>query len=273
MGGFDILLQTPAVKLTLSEQPPAAEQQDASGGDWPPDAISFIEAGALALAPARLASDGAWLVKPGMLFAAPRCSVLTCRSAEASAARRCLTLVFTASAVDALREVGLPDLTLAAIRATPRQRFLRRRLRNLALGTSSDAAYSALRLELLAGALFESVVTSLSPGAAQEPEVPNPVVRRIAEAADFIDAELSRPLKLAEIARVSNMSTFHFARTFARVAGVPPHRYLVAARLREAIRRMDAGDSVTSTCYAVGFCLRATSPRHSGATWGSCRRR
>jgi AraC family transcriptional regulator len=49
------------------------------------------------------------------------------------------------------------------------------------------------------------------------------------------------------------MSTFHFARLFNELVGVPPHRYLIEARLRAAFGMLREGRSVTETCFACGF--------------------
>lgn len=49
------------------------------------------------------------------------------------------------------------------------------------------------------------------------------------------------------------MSTFHFARLFAELAGTPPHRYLLRVRLDEAARGLRQGASVTDACFASGF--------------------
>ena len=49
------------------------------------------------------------------------------------------------------------------------------------------------------------------------------------------------------------MSLFHFARVFRELTGLPPHRYLLRTRLERAAQRLRTGDSVTNTCYAVGF--------------------
>ena len=49
------------------------------------------------------------------------------------------------------------------------------------------------------------------------------------------------------------MSLYSFARVFTELAGETPHRYLVAVRLREAVRRLRAGQPVTEVAHAVGF--------------------
>src|SRR2546422_820605 len=60
-------------------------------------------------------------------------------------------------------------------------------------------------------------------------------------------------LNLRGLARSAGMSPFHFARVFRELTDVPPHRYLVAVRLRAAVERLRQGESVTDTCFAVGF--------------------
>lgn len=255
MGGFEILLQTPDVRVALSSQPPAASERT-SADDWAlRDTISLVEAGSLAVTPARAGSAGGWLLAQGMVFTTPRDAELTWHLADSAPPTRWLSISLSAGAMQDLRAVGCPALPLAAARASLRQRFLRRRLRNLC--AAPGARDSSPRAELLAGALYESCTEPATTVCSASP-IASAVLGHIANAADFIDAEFGRPLKLADMARVANMSTFHFARTFARVTGMPPHRYLVSVRLREAVQRMERGDSVTTACYAVGF----SSPSH-----------
>ena len=89
------------------------------------------------------------------------------------------------------------------------------------------------------------------------------IVGRIERAVRLIDTEYSRSLKLAALAAASGISTFHFARVFRAVVGMPPHQYLISVRLREAVHRLECGESVTSACYAVGF----SSPSHFTRTF------
>lgn len=256
MTGVDILLRTPAVTLMLSHEPPVCGQDSGWSADAMHDVISIVEIGSIAVSPPRAAPGSAWLLAPGTVFVAPRGADLSCRRVDPPTGHRCLSVSYCADAVHELREMGLPMLTLSAARATARQRFLRRRLRNLY--DTPAACDASLRLDLLAGALYESVVDGHESVEFTSAGVATAAIRHIAGAADFIEAEFARPIKLVDIARVAEMSTFHFARTFARLTGVPPHRYLVATRLREALRRIEGGDSVTTACYAVGFM----SPSH-----------
>lgn len=77
--------------------------------------------------------------------------------------------------------------------------------------------------------------------------------RRIRNAQERLDADPASDARLDALAREAGMSTFHFARVFAELVGVPPHRYLLDARLRMAEAMLRDGRSVTETCFACGF--------------------
>jgi AraC-like DNA-binding protein len=181
-----------------------------------------------------------------MLFVMSRGAEFTCRHDCEAPTDRCLSVAYAADAVEDLLTAGAPPLGPAALAGTPRHHFLRHRLRTCAPG-------DALRFELAAGALFESLGAA-SPARPRGGDAPmSDVMRRIARTAERMEAEFAEPLTLRDLAGTAGMSAFHFARVFRRLTGLPPHRYLMAVRLREAVARLDRGMSVTDTCYAVGF--------------------
>ena len=57
---------------------------------------------------------------------------------------------------------------------------------------------------------------------------------RLRQVKDFINENYSRDLKLAEMAQVAGMSSFHFAREFKRTTGTTPHQYLIKFRVEHA---------------------------------------
>jgi AraC-like DNA-binding protein len=78
--------------------------------------------------------------------------------------------------------------------------------------------------------------------------------RRAVETALWVEAHADEPLQLATLARRAGLSAFHFLRVFARVLGVTPHQYLVAARLRRAARLLaDPARPVTDVAFEAGF--------------------
>lgn len=76
---------------------------------------------------------------------------------------------------------------------------------------------------------------------------------RVHAVRERLDAEFDRTHSISDLARSVGMSMFHFTRVFTELVGQPPHRYLGAARLRAAQSMLQAGRSVTETCYACGF--------------------
>lgn len=58
--------------------------------------------------------------------------------------------------------------------------------------------------------------------------------RKLRLATEFINANLSDDLTLAEIAKVVNLSPYHFARAFKRTTGKTPQQYLTERRVRRA---------------------------------------
>jgi len=62
-------------------------------------------------------------------------------------------------------------------------------------------------------------------------ELPACRVRRVAQ---YIQDNVQRGVRLAELSAVVHMSPFHFARLFKRSTGVSPHRFLVRYRIDQA---------------------------------------
>jgi AraC-like DNA-binding protein len=57
-----------------------------------------------------------------------------------------------------------------------------------------------------------------------------------------------------DMARVANMSRFHFSRVFEKARGTPPGRYLARLRLEEAMRLVSAGGTtVKEVAHRCGY--------------------
>ena len=57
---------------------------------------------------------------------------------------------------------------------------------------------------------------------------------KLKQVTDFIGDNYSHDVKLAELAQVAGMSSFHFAREFKRTTGTTPHQYLIKFRVERA---------------------------------------
>ncbi|HEX7125208.1 MAG TPA: AraC family transcriptional regulator [Thermodesulfobacteriota bacterium] len=77
--------------------------------------------------------------------------------------------------------------------------------------------------------------------------LPGSRLRRVTE---YVEANLQRDLRLAELSGLVHMSPFHFARLFKASTGLPPHRFVVHRRIARAAALL------TSTRLSVGTIAR-----------------
>ena len=79
--------------------------------------------------------------------------------------------------------------------------------------------------------------------------------RRLAPVLDYIEAHYHRKIYSDELARIANVSLFHFSRLFKKTVGIPIHAYINAYRIRRAKDLLlNTGLSVTEIAEMTGFC-------------------
>lgn len=79
-----------------------------------------------------------------------------------------------------------------------------------------------------------------------------PALRRVL--GEYIEAHLSEPISLGQLATLAALSEYHFARMFRESFGVPPHRYLLARRLVRAQHLLkDTALPLGDVALACGF--------------------
>ena len=77
---------------------------------------------------------------------------------------------------------------------------------------------------------------------------------RLRRVTDFIREHLDQDLTLAQLGGVVYMSPFHFARLFQRSTGLPPHRFVVRARIaRAAALLAEPEPPIAQVSRVVGF--------------------
>ena len=70
----------------------------------------------------------------------------------------------------------------------------------------------------------------------------------------FIFDNIAGDLSLSNLARIAQISPYHFARTFSHATGVPPHRYIMQARTDQAAAAIrDRRGSLADIALAHGF--------------------
>jgi len=77
---------------------------------------------------------------------------------------------------------------------------------------------------------------------------------RLRRVTEHIREHLDQHLTLAQLGAVVYMSPYHFAHLFQRSTGVPPHRFVVRARIDRAITLLTAPEpSIAQISRIVGF--------------------
>lgn len=100
---------------------------------------------------------------------------------------------------------------------------------------------------------------------------------QLARATEHIEARLSSAIKLDDVARLTGLSTSHFARAFRRSTGMPPHRWHLNARIRRAQQWiLDTDLPLAEIALATGFADQShfanTFTRLVGISPGAWRR-
>src|SRR6266852_5189259 len=104
-----------------------------------------------------------------------------------------------------------------------------------------------------------------------------PAEEGIKAALDYIQEHIDRRITLDELSQVSGLSPNHFQQTFKRIVGVSPKAFYDAQRLIRFRQFVQAGESVSSACYGVGYgssrALYENAMRWLGMTPGTYQRR
>jgi AraC-like DNA-binding protein len=86
--------------------------------------------------------------------------------------------------------------------------------------------------------------------------------RRLLRARDAMDRAYAEPLDVRAVAAVAHVSPAHFSRSFRRVFGETPHRYLQRRRVERSMFLLrETARSITDVCFDVGFTSLGTFSR------------
>jgi AraC-like DNA-binding protein len=100
-----------------------------------------------------------------------------------------------------------------------------------------------------AAALTEEIVRILAPA-----EAPHPAIdRRVARALGIQASAPGRRVSLAATAAAVSLSPSRLAHLFTPAVGIPPRRYLLWLRLRDAVQELAQGAPITTAAHAAGF--------------------
>jgi AraC-like DNA-binding protein len=87
-------------------------------------------------------------------------------------------------------------------------------------------------------------------------------------ARQYLEAHFAERVRIATLAAVCGVSSFHLIRLFHREIGLPPHAYLKQVRLGKAVELLRQGMPVSMVAYACGFADQSHLTRSFKRTWG-----
>jgi AraC family transcriptional regulator len=85
---------------------------------------------------------------------------------------------------------------------------------------------------------------------------------RMRRVLDYIDQSLEEEFTVEDLARLANLSPFHFARMFTNTMGMPPQRYVSRRRLDAAMKMIATGKlPFSEIAFRSGFSSQASFTR------------
>ena len=247
MNRIQTLLKTPLVQVARFDHPAVGIHRDPAQETAAGYSISFVERGGFELQIGRQR----WQLTPGMVLLTRPGLAYRCRHSEAIPSDVCLSATYAESQAEDLAHAAGLDLARRfdrwVVLPTNRLAYLQFRLARWAAETREPLA-----TETLAGELWAAVAEPGNGKLHRQSQLAW-YGERIERTRAILETEYASPHTLAGLAREAGMSPYHFARVFRALMGVPPHRYLLRARLARAPEQLRQGASVTETCYACGF--------------------
>ena len=79
---------------------------------------------------------------------------------------------------------------------------------------------------------------------------------------DYLIEHSTENVSLNELAKLSNLSSFHLLRVFSSEIGLPPHAFLEQVRVNRARRLMQQGMTLSEVAFATGFTDQSHFTRH-----------
>ncbi|MDH4610778.1 AraC family transcriptional regulator [Pseudomonas sp. BN102] len=101
-----------------------------------------------------------------------------------------------------------------------------------------------------------------------EPGMPGREPLAVLRAKDLLRERLAEPPSLEELAAAVSLSPFHFARTFRRATGLPPHAWLKQQRLDQARALLKAGCAPGNVAAQLGFADQSHLTRQFKQAYG-----
>jgi AraC family transcriptional regulator len=126
-------------------------------------------------------------------------------------------------------------------------------------GNNGGQPVSRLKAESITIAMLAHLSLGDGTAGVEVPREIAPIVSgRLAQVVDYIESNLNEQLSLVALARIAQMSAFHFARQFKSSTGLTPHQYVMQRRIDRARRLLrDPRLSIADVAFDCGFATQA----------------
>jgi len=106
-----------------------------------------------------------------------------------------------------------------------------------------------------AGARLRDALAALGPflhrhGDRSGPRIEHTAVGQVRR---YLEAHYRTRIRLATLAQLTGLSTFHLIRVFREATGIPPYAYLEQIRVNRAAALLRSGSPVSAVAYQTGF--------------------
>ena len=256
------ILEGPLVSVVRFDHPPDAAHRDPDFEGSSSCHFSLVERGEFQLSAGRTH----WRLAAGMGFFTFPGAVYSCRHSEERPTDVCLSVEYRTGFVEEILGEDREWQSGEGIRVLPPSN----RLGYFQWLLGGPTASTRLGVETLAGELMAGVFSPDLQKHSQPCRGPQLkwYAERIDAARTILETRFFEDHSLRDLGRVVGISPYHLAHVFRDLTGLPPHRYLLRVRMKQACARLRDGESVTRTCYEVGFSNLSHFIRSFRRTYG-----
>jgi AraC-like DNA-binding protein len=150
---------------------------------------------------------------------------------------------------------GSQEISLCRTGPPAKDPLIERLARALIAADEITPSFGALYVDCLSVAIVARLMASAY-GAddCKRPRAGQLVRWRLKRAFDYVEAHLSEPVRLADLASASGLTRMHFAAQFRGATGLSPHEYLLRRRVERAQEMLaGSGIPVVEVALSVGF--------------------
>ncbi|MEX3935288.1 helix-turn-helix transcriptional regulator [Paraburkholderia phymatum] len=164
-------------------------------------------------------------------------------------------MTFEPSFVDTVAsEMGLSRVDLTPRFAVEEDRFVLEAAELIDAELANGNPHGKLFAETFARTLAAHIVTRYRGSGKTNSKLPSINSVKLGRLDQFIDANITLPISLADLASQMGLSEYYFCRCFKQATGMSPYQYLLKRRLEHAcacLRRDDM--SIQDAAFASGF--------------------